>query len=139
MLIEVSSVDYNPPELTEQVPFSFTLLRMLPGPDRPDYWVGRLEKSIRWIDDNHERLIEHLVVCSRWAGTQIGPGFENLPIGIAYVTDRTQLDDTTVHFDKCRYVAIGVASVIEGGGRPPELTKVIGGHIARAFGVGKPS
>jgi hypothetical protein len=137
MIVLVSSVDYNPPELNEQVPFRFTLLRMLPGPDRPDYWLGSLDTPIRWLDDDRERFVEHLVVCARWAGTEIGPGFQNLPIGIAYVTDPTQLDDADMRFDKCRYVAIGVASVIGGSATPPKPKDIIGGQIAALSDLGK--
>jgi len=113
MKLTVTSVDYNPPELNEQVPFSLTLLRMIPGPDRPDYWLGVLDRPLRWIDGNHERVVKNVIVCARWQGTQIGPSFQNLPVGIAYVTDATQVDDPSVSFEKCRYVAIGMAHETE--------------------------
>ena len=112
----MTSVDHNPPELTDQVPFSLALERLIPGPDRPDYWLGRLDAPLRWIDDNQERKVSHLIVCAHGKGTQIEPFVRNLPIGIAYVTDPTQLRDTTVDTAKCTYVANGVAT--ETGGKP---------------------
>lgn len=138
MDVAVSTVDYNPPELSEQVPFTFTLLRMLPGPDRPDYWLGALRQPLRWIDKNIERSVAHVVVCARWAGTQIEEGFTNLPINIAYVIDPAQVTDPELSFDKCRYVAIGIASdVSDGRTNLPELTDILSGNIARGFGLGK--
>ena len=138
MDVAVSSVDYNPPELAEQVPFTFSLLRVLCGPDRSDYWLGTLPRPLRWIDDNIQRSVAHVVICARWAGTEIKPGFTNLPINIAYVTDPTQVTDAEVSFDKCRYVAIGIASDVSEGRAAPELTNILTGNIARSFGFGKP-
>ena len=37
MKLTVTMVDYNPPDLNDQVPFSFALVRQIPGPDRPDW------------------------------------------------------------------------------------------------------
>lgn len=115
MKLTVACVDFAPPELQEQVPFAFKVLRMIPGPDRPDYWLGELDQPLRWVSNNQERRVEHLVVCARLHGTQIGPLVQRIAIGIAYVTDRTQLDDASVSFDKCEYVAIGIASDAGGG------------------------
>ena len=137
MDVAVSSVDYEPPELSEQVPFTFTLLRMLPGPDRPDYWLGTLRQPLRWIDDNVERSVPHIVICARWAGTQIEEGFANLPVNISYVIDPAQVTDPELSFDKCRYVAIGIASDVSGGRILPKLTNILSGSIARGFGFGK--
>lgn len=137
MKLTITSVDYNPPELTDQVPFNLSIIRMLPGPDRPDYWLGKLDKPIRWISDKHEREVEYLTVCARWQGTQIEPNISDMPIGIAYVVDPTQVDDRAVDFEKCKYVAIGVASEVEGTEAPAGLTGIIAGRIARAFGMGK--
>jgi hypothetical protein len=109
MKLTVTMVDHAPAELDEQVPFTFELLRPIPGPKRSGYWLGALDRPLVRIIDNHERQIDHVVVWARWQGTQIGPGFKNLPIGIAYVTDPTQLDDANVSFEKCEYVAIGTA------------------------------
>ncbi len=87
MELTVTSVDYAPPELSEQVPFKIKLLRVLPGGDRPDYWLGELTEPLFWLKDHRRIHIDHVVVCARWQGTQIAPFVQHLPIGIAYVTD----------------------------------------------------
>jgi hypothetical protein len=137
MKLAVTSVDYNPPELNDQIPFTAELLRMLPGPDRPDYWLAKADTPLRWIDDNHQRRIEYLVVCARWQGTQIEPKMSNLPIGIAYVTDSAQITEPSLSFDKCKYVAIGIASKVAGAELPAELDHIISGNIAPGFGMGR--
>jgi hypothetical protein len=114
MQLTITSVDYAPEELHEQVPLVVDLLRRIPGEDRPDYWIGAARTPIRWVVDSHSREVTHLVVAARWEGTAIGPGFRNLPIGVAYVTDPTLLEEDRLDFAKCRYVAIGIAS--ESGG-----------------------
>jgi hypothetical protein len=136
MKLTVTTVDYNPPELSEQVPFSFAIIRMLPGLDRPDYWLGQLDEPLRWIDDDHERSVDYVVVSARWQGTQIEPHMSNTPIGIAYVTDPSQIAEPSLSFDKCKYVAIGIASEVEGTNPPAGLASIISGRIARAFGKG---
>jgi hypothetical protein len=132
----VTSVEHNPPELTDQVPFSLALERLIPGPDRPDYWLGRLDSPLRWIDDNQERKVSHLIVCTPWQETQIEPCVRNLPIGIAYVTDPTQLTDTAVDLGKCKYIANGVANETGGKPAPSGALPVVAGRIARAFKLG---
>jgi hypothetical protein len=125
MKLKVTSVDHEPSELKEQVPFKVKLLRRLPGPPpRPEYWLGELLKPLFWINDNHRVQIDHVVLWARWQDTQIAPFARYLPIGIAYVTDPTQLTDDTVSFDKCTYVAIGVAH------------ETLAGRIGRLFGFG---
>jgi hypothetical protein len=139
MKLSISSVDYAPEELYEQTPFIVKLLRQIPGPDRPDYWLGELESPLNWNNENILTEITHLILAARWVGTQIEPFVENLPVGIAYVTDPAQLQEKTVDFGKRNYVAIGIATEIEGGKIPKPLTQIIAGNIARAFGKGKSS
>jgi len=124
MKLTVTSVDHEPSELTEQVPFKVKLLRRLPGPDRPEYWLGEMLKPLFWINDNQRVQIDHVVLWARWQDTQIAPFVRYLPIGIAYVTDPTQLTDDAVSFEKCKYVAIGVAH------------ETLAGRIGRLFGLG---
>jgi len=134
--LSILSVDYAPEELYDQTPFAIRLLRQVPGPDRPDYWLGELEQPLRWLNDNHLQEITHVVVAARWVGTQIEPHVSNLPVGLAYVIDRAQLDASQLDFNMCKYVAIGLATEVEGGNKPEPLTNVIAGHITRAFGKG---
>ena len=56
-----------------------------------------------------ERRITHVIVATRLQHTRIEPRVENLPVGIAFVIDMSQLDDEVLDFAKCKYVAIGVA------------------------------
>jgi hypothetical protein len=139
MNLTVTWVDYNPPELSERLPFTIKLLRQLPGPDRPDYWLGELGSPVAWTKDGHDLSIDHVVVCARWQGTSIEPLASDLPINIAYVTDPSQVEDQGVSFDKTEFVAIGGANVSD---RDPVVmpgsTQIQIGHIAPAFGVGKP-
>jgi hypothetical protein len=108
MRLTISDIDSAPPDLEAQAPFTVELLRELPGPDRPDYWLGRLRRPLKWNRDGETVEVTHLVLGARWQGTRIGRD-RKLPVGIAYVTDPTLLQDTHVVFDKCRYVAIGMA------------------------------
>jgi hypothetical protein len=111
MQLTVSSVDYAPDELHGQVPFVVTLLRQIPGSDRPDYWLGSVTPPLRWVVDGAEREITHLVVSARWVGDQFVSGVRFLPLNIAYVTDATLLADARLEFAKCAYMAIGVCDV----------------------------
>jgi hypothetical protein len=137
MQLTISSVDYAPEELYDQVPIVAELIRELPGDDRPDYWLAKSQRPIKWIKDNVENTIIYIILAARWAGTQISPGVDNLPVGIAYVIDETLLQDPRLDFKKCVYVAIGISSETSGGNNPPPLTSVLAGRIGRAFGVGK--
>lgn len=136
MQLTITSVDYAPEDLYEQVPLVVNLVREIPGDDRPDYWLGALQTPVRWLVDNHAREVTHLVVAARWQGTAIAPGAENLPVGIAYVVDQSVLDDTHLDLAKCAYVAIGISMETSGGAQPKSLKEILAGNIARAFGTG---
>jgi hypothetical protein len=136
MRLTITSVDYAPPELEEQLPLKLELLRQLPGDDRPDYWLGFAAKPIRWIDNNIEKTVTHIVVAARWQGTQIAPGVEDLPIGMAYVTDDSLLRDDHFELSKSRYVAIGLAHETSGGQSPSKRSNILARTIGRAFGMG---
>lgn len=137
MQLTITSVDYAPEDLYEQVPIVVELIRQIPGDDRPDYWLGALRTPVRWLVENHVREVTHLVVAARWQGTTIAVEVQNLPIAIAYVTDQSVLNDTHLDFAKCAYVAIGLSSETGGGVEPKPLKQVLAGTIARAFGTGK--
>lgn len=136
MQLTIVSVDYAPEELYGQTPLVIDLLREIPGPDRPDYWLGRAVKPIIWLDENIERQITHVIVAARWEGTRIEPHVQNLPIGIAYVTDRDQINDSLVSFDKCKYIAIGFSHETQGGEALSESKNILAGTITRSFGLG---
>lgn len=109
MQLVITGVDYAPEELEGQVPFQVELIRELPGPDRPDYWLGEVATPLRWVHDGTERQVTHLVLAARYEGARIEPGVSDLVVGIAFVTDPSQLDDAELDFGKCVYVAIGIS------------------------------
>jgi len=137
MELTVTSVDYAPPELDDQVPFKIKLLCMLPGPDRPDYWIGEMVKPLKWINDNHEKQIKTVIVCARWQGTKIEPLVQNLPINIAYITDPSQLTNSSIDFSKSKFVAIGFAHETKGNANHQKPNKIMCGTIGLAFGIGR--
>jgi hypothetical protein len=136
MELTISSVDYAPPELNEQTPFKFKLLRMIPGPDRPDYWLGELSKPLFWLKDNHRIQIDYVVVAARWQGTQIEASVQHLPVAIAYITDHSQLTADALDFAKCEYVAIGLAHETSAQPAPTSPTPIQAGTIGPAFNKG---
>ena len=139
MELTITGVDYAPEELDSQVPIVVKLLREMPGDDRPDYWLGKVKTPIRWIDNNHEKEIAYLILAARWEDTRIEPNAKDLPVGIAYVTDLSLLDDTRLNMKKCVYVAIGF-SYETGSGQPIKKNKnILAGTIGKFFGTGNQS
>ena len=136
MKLKVTDVDYAPNELYEQTPFEIKLLREIPGNDRPDYWLGELSNEIKWIKDNHEVNVTHVVVAARWVETAIQTNASNLPIGISYVTDLSVLQDKKLDFEKCVYVAIGISHETEGDSEIKERRGILSGIIGKLFGKG---
>ena len=134
MKLKITDVDYAPEELYEQTPFEISLLREIPGSDRPDYSIGELKNEIKWIKDNHELKVSHVVVAARWVGTAIQPNASNLPIGISYVTDLSLLKDKKLNFEKCEYIAIGISHEIERNSTKKERKGILSGRIVRMFG-----
>ncbi len=111
MNVKVTSVDYAPDELHGRTPFTARVLRQIPGPDRPDYFLAELSQPLTWKRDSAEISVSHLVLCARWVGGIIAPGATHTPVNIAYVVDPSVLNDTKLDFAKCHYSAIGVADV----------------------------
>lgn len=136
MQLTIDDVDYAPGDLYDQVPLVINLLRQIPGDDRPDYWLGEIRQPIRYLRCNIELNISHLILAARWEGTQIAPGVEHLPVGIAYVMDNTLLNDAHLDFKKCHYAAIGSASDTSGSKPVKPLTSVLFGQVGRLFGTG---
>jgi len=109
MELTVKIVDYAPRELYEQVPFKIKVLRDVPGPERPDYYLGELIEPLFWNNDGQRVRITHVVISARWIGARIAPGVQDLGSNIAYVLDPTQITTAFLDSAKCRYVAIGLA------------------------------
>jgi hypothetical protein len=110
----ISGVDYAPNELYDQVPFEAFLIRCIPGPDRPDYWLAELASPLSWINHGTQVSITHLILSSRYQGEQIRRGARQLAVGIAFVTDQSVLLDKELKFRKGAYVAIGIMDDITG-------------------------
>lgn len=137
MTLTITSVDHAPGDLHEQTPLIVELLRELPGDDRPDYWLARPRSPLRWLHQNHQRQIAHLVLAARWEGLRIERGVRNLPVGIAYVTDESLLDDSRLDFSKCSYVAIGLCHDTTAGAPVERPRGILAGTVGRLFGKGR--
>ena len=135
MRLAIDNID-GPRDLADKAPVTVDLIRQIPGPDRPDYWIATLEMPLAVVD-NHDREVTHLILAARWVGTAIAAGMKHVPVGIAYVIDSSLLTDEQLSFAKCRYVAIATASDISNGRPPPKLTEILAGRIGAAFGLGK--
>jgi hypothetical protein len=136
MRLTITSID-GPEQFAANVPLVTDLLRQIPGPDRPDYWIAELQAPLTIVQNNFEKAITHLILAARWKGTTIESGATHLPLGIAYVTDSSLMNDSELDFKKCHYVAIGIGSVSAADHQAEPLRNVIAGTIARAFGLGK--
>jgi hypothetical protein len=134
--LAIDNID-GPRHLADKAPVIVDLVRQIPGPDRPDYWIAALETPLSMPAEHHDREVTHLILAARWVGTAIASGIKHIPVGIAYVIESSLLTDEQLSFAKCRYVAIATASDISTGNPPPKLTEVLAGRIAAAFGLGK--
>lgn len=110
MRLVISTLDHLSVDLEAQCPIEVELIRQLPGPDRDDYWLGEAASPIAWVDGDRELVISHVIIAARWQGSTLRDGITDLPIGLAFVVDDSQLHEPAVDFAKCRYVAIGLAS-----------------------------
>ena len=122
MRFSIKSVDYAPEELYDQVPIGGKVLRRIPGPDRPDYFLAVLDKPILSKRDGTDTSISHLVLAARWVGGVFHPNMRDTPVNIAYVLDPSLLEDPSLDFDKSHYAAIGVA---DGEGSPSMVGKLV--------------
>lgn len=137
MELTISSVDYAPEDLYDQTPFSVKVLRELPGEDRPDYWLCELRKPLNWSKDGQNRKATHIVLAARWQGTKIQSGIHDLPVGIAFVTDASLLNDSRFTMSKAAYASVGIAHDTTHG-PVTESDEILSGVIAPAFGKGAP-
>ena len=119
MELRLRSLDFAQGDRSDEIPMNVTLLHTIPGPDRPDYWVGRLREPFQWSsspDGSFE--ITHLVLATQWENTRMHEGVSRLPVGVAYVIDRSLLHDEELDLDKIRFVATGVADDLAADDRP---------------------
>lgn len=94
--------------LEELVPFDINLLRTLPGPDRPDYWLGEVVRPLCFVLNRRRVDFTYAVLAEKAKGGHIEAGARNVPIALAYITDIAQLGAREVNFGQCRYFAIAM-------------------------------
>ena len=137
MEFRLRSVAFAHGDRSDQVPLTVTMLREIPGPDRPDYWLGELKQPLAWVSESEGSFeISHVVLAAQWDNTAICEGATRLPVGIAYVTDVSLLDDERLDLDKIRYVATGVADDTSVDDRPfAASTSAVVETVARWFGI----
>jgi hypothetical protein len=111
MKISIGYIDMGPPELFEAVPIRGTVLKVIPGPDRPDYTLVKLDRPITGSHGGPEFVVRYLVVAARLMGLQFGPGKRDVPANIAYVIDESVLTHETLEFSKCLPVGVGAADI----------------------------
>lgn len=136
-LVSIESMEVGPEELAAQLPAVARLLRTLPGPDRPDYYLLGLQRPLRMRtsvrhlnevgvdlraadprcftvrdDGSVDGLVHGLVVTPRTVGDLIDFGSVAIPIATAYVLDASQMADLTVNLTKIFYAAITRLTVL---------------------------
>ena len=157
-LVAITSFDQAPVELGWQTPVNGELYRLVPGPDRPDYSIMVLERSIHFYPSEQFDLgrvpaerrvadrkgrpmvrVDALVVCSRFVGQQLHPGMQDLPVNIAYVIDDAVLTDPSLDFGKIEYAAIGLLTEGRSGDAPEAAASAEAKATAPVPATGAPS
>jgi hypothetical protein len=106
MRFSITSVD-GAEDFDGALPLKGRILRQLPGPDRPDYFLAVLDVPFVW--KQQKKNVSHVIICARWVGGVLAPTMSMTPVNVAYVTDDSVLTDSRLDFKKCYYAAIGVA------------------------------
>ncbi len=130
-VFSIDRMDVGPDDLAAQLPVRARLLRVIAGPDRPDYCLAVAEQPIRHRtsleqlraagvdpakadpqmirvndDGSVDLLVFGLVLAARLQGEQLHAGMRDLATGLAYVVDNTLLNDATLDLRKALYVAV---------------------------------
>lgn len=101
-VVILDQLDIGPDELAAVLPCRAELLRVLPGPDRPDYALARLEHPLV----TPQRPIFGVVMAARFVGTQFAPDMRDLWVNLAYVIDDSVTQDDALELSKVRYAAV---------------------------------
>lgn len=134
MELTISNLDFAPGAKSDPEPFVVTLLRELPGPDRPDYWLAELHEPIHWTSEEGDTFdIGHVVLATRWENTSISEGATRVPIGVAYVTDPSLVKEDGLDLAKIHYVAGAVADDTTDGRPIPSFATVLAANFAGMF------
>jgi hypothetical protein len=110
MKAEIRRIE-GPDDLVEQVPFTLSLERRLPGPNEADYWLARLDRPLTVSNKGRATQIRWVVLAARFRGQTISSGAADIAVGLAYVLDEAQLELESVDMSKCAYVAIADAYI----------------------------
>ena len=105
--LELKASDYGPDDLPEQLPVKISVLRQMPGPDTPNYWLAKCASPIHWKKQDLD--INYLIVGCRFVGAEMKKGIGNIALNIAYVIDESIINDTVTQLEKCVYVAVCIA------------------------------
>lgn len=102
MSFKIIDCDYAPSDLPQQLPIECSIMRTIPGTDRPDYSLAVCKTPIYY----NGQTIKHLVLAPRFVGEHINKNTQKITLGVAYVTDDSLIKDKTLSFEKCKYVAV---------------------------------
>ncbi|WP_368497704.1 hypothetical protein [Herbiconiux sp. A18JL235] len=130
-VFSIDRMGVGPADLPAQLPARARLLRVVAGPDRPDYCLAVVEEPLRHRtsleqlraagvdpaaadpqmiqvndDGSVDLLVFGLVLAARLQGEQLHAGMRDLAVGLAYVVDNTLLSDDTLDLGKALYVAV---------------------------------
>jgi hypothetical protein len=111
-ILEILGLDYTSDEFDIKTPFTVHLINMIPGSERPDYWIGKLDNSFTWSKQNKEYEINYDTIATRWEGIEFGNNEAFIPVGISFVLDEDQVSETELDLNKVEYVAVGTAREI---------------------------
>jgi len=129
----ITRFDVGPADLAAQLPLEATMLRFLPGPDRPDYFLARLDRAVLWrtttaalasagadpaavvagggvtAGDGSVTISTSLIVgAARLAGEQLHNGMVDLGVNLALVLDPAVEQAERLELDRCAYVAVAL-------------------------------
>lgn len=106
--VRVESLDVGDGELESQLPLDCTWVRRLPGDDRDDYDLFRLDVPVTW----RGRTVRTVVIAPRNVGARLGAGMRSFPVGLALVVDDAIETAARLDFAHARYVAVALVSSI---------------------------
>lgn len=113
--IEIESIAKGPKELTYQLPVQAKIQKQIPGKDRPDYFLAELETPVFWVDEKQgiNTEVTHLILCTKKKSQSIASDMKDVIVAIAYVINDAVLNEPTLDFKKCKYVATGNANALK--------------------------
>ncbi|MEO9884585.1 MAG: hypothetical protein ABJR05_03510 [Balneola sp.] len=110
--IEITSIEKGPKELELQLPINAEAVKELPGKDRSDYILAKLESSILWVNKEKgiSKEIDFVVLCAKFKGQSVTSSMKDMTVAVAYVIDNSIEKDVMLNFKKCKYMAVAIAT-----------------------------